>query len=77
MAECAARLREHTVCWALKRDAICHRTATHDLHVVWVATDDPTGDPTDDRGLIMRGILLWVVGIPIPIIILLYLFHVI
>jgi hypothetical protein len=26
---------------------------------------------------IMRGILLWAVGIPIPIIILLYLFHVI
>jgi hypothetical protein len=26
---------------------------------------------------IMRGILLWVVGIPIPVIILLYLFHVI
>jgi len=25
----------------------------------------------------MRGILLWVVGIPIPVIILLYLFHVI
>jgi hypothetical protein len=57
------------VCWALKRDAICHRTATHDLLGVTVATDD--------RGLIMRGILLWAVGIPIPIIILLYLFHVI
>jgi hypothetical protein len=27
--------------------------------------------------LIMRGILLWVLGIPIPVIILLYLFHVI
>jgi hypothetical protein len=26
---------------------------------------------------IMRGILLWVIGIPIPVIILLYLFHVI
>jgi hypothetical protein len=26
---------------------------------------------------IMRGILLWAVGIPIPVIILLYLFHVI
>jgi hypothetical protein len=26
---------------------------------------------------IMRGILLWVLGIPIPVIILLYLFHVI
>ena len=26
--------------------------------------------------LTMRGILLWVIGIPIPIIILLYLFHV-
>jgi hypothetical protein len=28
-------------------------------------------------GFDMRGILLWVLGIPIPIIILLYLFHVI
>lgn len=28
-------------------------------------------------GNVMRGILLWLVGIPIPIIILLYLFHVI
>ncbi len=26
---------------------------------------------------IMRGVLLWLVGIPIPIIILLYLFHVV
>jgi len=26
---------------------------------------------------IMRGVLLWVLGIPIPVIILLYLFHVI
>jgi len=30
-----------------------------------------------NRGTIMRGILLWALGIPIPIIILLYLFHVI
>jgi hypothetical protein len=29
------------------------------------------------RFLKMRGILLWVLGIPIPVIILLYLFHVI
>jgi hypothetical protein len=29
------------------------------------------------RGATMRGILLWAVGIPIPVIILLYLFHVI
>jgi hypothetical protein len=29
------------------------------------------------RTTIMRGILLWAVGIPIPVIILLYLFHVI
>jgi hypothetical protein len=43
------------------------------LHGMSIATDDPTGD----RGLIMRGILLWAVGIPLPIIILLYLFHVI
>jgi hypothetical protein len=60
-------------CRALKRDAICHRTAMHYFHGVSVATDDPTGD----RGLIMRGILLWAVGIPLPIIIILYLFHVI
>jgi hypothetical protein len=31
----------------------------------------------NDRGASMRGILLWALGIPIPIIILLYLFHVI
>lgn len=30
-----------------------------------------------NRGATMRGILLWALGIPIPIIILLYLFHVI
>lgn len=29
------------------------------------------------KELAMRGILLWVLGIPIPVIILLYLFHVI
>jgi hypothetical protein len=29
------------------------------------------------RGVEMRGILLWALGIPIPIIILLYLFHVV
>jgi len=29
------------------------------------------------RGTTMRGILLWALGIPIPVIILLYLFHVI
>jgi hypothetical protein len=29
------------------------------------------------EGNIMRGILLWAVGIPIPVIILLYLFHVV
>jgi hypothetical protein len=28
-----------------------------------------------NRGTTMRGILLWAIGIPIPIIILLYLFH--
>jgi hypothetical protein len=32
---------------------------------------------TPTRGNEMRGILLWVLGLPIPIIILLYLFHVI
>ena len=32
---------------------------------------------TTKRNKAMRGVLLWVLGIPIPIIILLYLFHVI
>jgi hypothetical protein len=36
----------------------------------------PRGVPTTPRGSDMRGILLWLVGIPIPIIILLYLFNV-
>jgi hypothetical protein len=31
----------------------------------------------NEQRCVMRGILLWAVGIPIPIIILLYLFHVI
>lgn len=31
----------------------------------------------DTEGSVMRGVLLWAVGIPIPLIILLYLFHVI
>jgi hypothetical protein len=30
-----------------------------------------------DEESVMRGILLWLLGIPIPVIILLYLFHVI
>jgi hypothetical protein len=35
-------------------------------------------DRTTNNGeAVMRGILLWVLGIPIPVIILLYLFHVI
>jgi len=34
-------------------------------------------DPTPPKGDDMRGLLLWLVGIPIPVIILLYLFHVI
>jgi hypothetical protein len=29
------------------------------------------------KGVRMRGVLLWVLGIPIPVIILLYVFHVI
>lgn len=33
--------------------------------------------PHDKKGNLMRGILLWLIGIPIPVIILLYLFHVI
>jgi hypothetical protein len=32
---------------------------------------------TQDRETDMRGALLWLLGIPLPIIILLYLFHVI
>ncbi|MBX6743978.1 MAG: hypothetical protein IRY87_18235 [Acetobacteraceae bacterium] len=35
---------------------------------------EPVGN---QRKVTMRGILLWLLGIPIPIIILLYLFHVI
>ncbi|MBX6742621.1 MAG: hypothetical protein IRY87_11330 [Acetobacteraceae bacterium] len=35
---------------------------------------EPVGN---QREVTMRGILLWLLGIPIPIIILLYLFHVI
>jgi len=35
------------------------------------------GVNNEKRRWIMRGILLWLLGIPIPIIILLYLFHVI
>jgi hypothetical protein len=31
----------------------------------------------NEQRFAMRGILLWVLGIPIPVIILLYLFHVI
>ena len=44
---------------------------------------DPPRRRNDDRihcnpsGFNMRGILLWALGIPIPVIILLYLFHVI
>ena len=34
-------------------------------------------DTLQSTGFDMRGILLWALGIPIPIIILLYLFHVI
>lgn len=36
----------------------------------------PHGPITRPETTIMRGILLWAVGIPIPIIILLYLFNV-
>jgi hypothetical protein len=45
-----------------------HRTATLDC----VVTVAPIAG-----GVTMRGILLWALGIPIPVIILLYLFHVI
>ncbi len=37
----------------------------------------PSRDTHGWEGGIMRGVLLWAVGIPIPVIILLYLFHVI
>ena len=33
--------------------------------------------PIIERNEEMRGVLLWLIGIPIPIIILLYLFHVV
>jgi hypothetical protein len=33
--------------------------------------------PGDGQELTMRAVLLWLLGIPIPVIILLYLFHVI
>ena len=35
----------------------------------------PAHSDLHSGGLIMRGVLLWLIGIPIPIIILLYLFH--
>ena len=35
------------------------------------------GEYFEDREANMRGALLWLLGIPLPIIILLYLFHVI
>jgi len=44
-----------------------------DNHRLW---PDTTSNP-DHREKLMRGVLLWLVGLPIPIIILLYLFHVI
>ena len=34
-------------------------------------------EPLGMKGFEMRGILLWVIGLPIPIIIILYLLHVI
>ncbi len=40
----------------------------------WIAQSLPR---IEDTELNMRGILLWALGIPIPVIILLYLFHVI
>lgn len=33
--------------------------------------------PGNNREVVMRGVLLWALGIPIPILVLLYLFHVI
>ncbi|WP_263300969.1 hypothetical protein [Azospirillum agricola] len=38
------------------------------------ATRRPVANATEDH--VMKGILLWLVGLPIPIIILLYLFNV-
>ena len=49
-----------------------HTTATDAERAAW-----RHGAHCNARGSIMRGILLWVLGIPIPVIILLYLFHVI
>jgi hypothetical protein len=49
--------------------------------VIAFAIVPPRIDPTflfiEETELNMRGILLWVLGIPIPVIILLYLFHVV
>jgi hypothetical protein len=49
--------------------------------VIWSAIETPRiaaqlRSPST-KETIMRGILLWAVGIPLPIIIILYLFHVI
>ena len=52
--------------------AVSDRSQT-DNHGLW---PDTTCNP-DHREKLMRGVLLWLVGLPIPIIILLYLFHVI
>lgn len=38
---------------------------------------NPPRFPNKNKEHIMRGVLLWLVGIPIPIIILLYLFNVV
>jgi hypothetical protein len=48
----------------------------------WRLTREDAWDPSirvdhSNRRQTMRGVLLWAVGIPIPVIILLYLFHVI
>jgi hypothetical protein len=54
---------------APNRDSPCLRSATQNLNSVRRLLQHSR--------VIMRGILLWAVGIPIPVIILLYLFHVI
>jgi hypothetical protein len=42
-----------------------------------IATDPQQPTRKNRTDLAMRGVLLWLLGIPIPVIILLYVFHVI
>jgi hypothetical protein len=49
----------------------------HGAETVRVGGALPGGERNPPRRTVMRGIFLWLLGLPIPIIILLYLFHVI